>query len=334
MTSRNTLALSVALTDNTRTRPIIDGRVSPEAIRLTTSVMSASEIFWRQLKFAEFDVSEMSLASLFISMSRGDVRWVALPVYTMRSFFHTWTWVRDDRGIEHPSDLRGKRVGVPEYQQTAAVWARGVLQHEFGVHPHEIEWHMERTPDTSHGGATGFSPPPGVRINYIPATTNIGELLVAGTLDATLLYLNQTNIIDRSSIDLTSSSHVRPLFRDEIAEGRRFFKKTSLYPINHAMVLRRSLYEQHPWIALNLFKAFEAAKRDGATAARRVLEDYVRTGSADTRLIEVLRTDPIPYGVKRARPVLETIADYVYEQGLSKRRIDIEEVFAESTLDV
>jgi 4,5-dihydroxyphthalate decarboxylase len=164
MTRRDALALSAALTDNVRTRPIIDGRISPEAIRLTTSVMSASEMFWRQLRFAEFDVSEMSLASLFISASRGDARWVALPVYTMRRFFHTWTWVRDDRGIEHPSDLRGKRVGVPEYQQTAAVWARGILLHEFGVHPRDIEWHMERTPDTSHGGATGFNPPQGVRI--------------------------------------------------------------------------------------------------------------------------------------------------------------------------
>ena len=334
MTRRDALALSAALTDNVRTRPIIDGRISPEAIRLTTSVMSASQMFWRQLRFAEFDVSEMSLASLFISASRGDARWVALPVYTMRRFFHTWTWVRDDRGIEHPSDLRGKRVGVPEYQQTAAVWARGILLHEFGVHPRDIEWHMERTPDTSHGGATGFNPPQGVRIEYIPATTNIGELLVEGTLDATLLYLNQTNIIDRSSIDLTSSSHVRPLFRDNVAEGQRFFEKTALYPINHAMVVRRSLYEQHPWIALNLVKAFEAAKRDGDTAARSVLEDYVRIGSIDTRLIERLHTDPTPYGVKSARPVLETIADYVYEQGLSKRRIDIREVFAESTLDV
>jgi 4,5-dihydroxyphthalate decarboxylase len=334
MANRRMLDLSIALTDNVRTRPIIEGRTAPEAIRLTASVMGASEMFWRQLRFAEFDVSEMSLSSLFIAVSRGDLRWAALPVYTMRRFFHTWTWVRADRGIEQPSDLRGQRVGVPEYQQTAAVWARGVLQHEFGVHPREIEWYMERTPETSHGGATGFTPPDGVRVNRIPSNTNIGEMLVSGELAATLLYLNQANIIDRSRIDLASRPEVRPLFRNELAEGRRFFAKTGLYPINHAVVVRRSLLEQHPWIALNLLAAFEAAKRDAVNTAQGVLDDYARTGSADIGLMHALRTDPMPYGVKAARRELETLADYVHEQGLSARRVSIEEVFAPSTLDV
>jgi 4,5-dihydroxyphthalate decarboxylase len=334
MAYRQMLELSIALTDNARTRPIIEGRIAPEAIRLTASVMTASEMFWRQLKFAEFDVSEMSLSSLFIAVSRGDTRWVALPVYTMRRFFHTWTWVRADRGIEQPSDLRGKRVGVPEYQQTAAIWARGVLQHEFGVHPGEIDWYMERTPETSHAGATGFIPPAGVRINFIPSTTNIGEMLVSGELAATLLYLNQTNIIDRSSIVLASRPEVRPLFRDEVAEGRRFFAKTGLHPINHAVVMRRSLLERHPWIALNLFEAFTAAKQEAANTARDVLDGYVRTGLTEAVLVQATQTDPMAYGVKAAREELETIADYVHEQGLSGRRVRIEELFALSTLDL
>jgi 4,5-dihydroxyphthalate decarboxylase len=328
------IELSLALTDNVRTRPIIEGRVWPEAIRLTTSVMTASEMFWRQLKFAEFDVSEMSLSSLLIAVARGDTRWVAIPVYTMRRFFHTWIWVRRDRGIEAPADLRGKRVGVPEYQQTAAVWARGVLQHEFGVRADEIEWFMERTPETSHGAATGFVPPPGVRIEAIPPSTNIGEMLVGGGLDATLLYLNQTNVVDRSSIDLGTRPEVRPLFADEVAEGRRFFAATGLYPINHAMVVRRALLERHPWIAINLVNAFEAAKRNAASVAAGVLDGYVRTGLADAGLAATLRTDPMPYGVKAARPVLETIADWVFEQGLSPRRVALEEVFAPSTLEL
>ncbi len=327
------IELSIALTDNVRTRPVIEGRVAPEGIRFKVSVMTASEMFWRQLKFAEFDVSEMSLSSLFISVSRGDTRWVALPVYTMRQFFHTWSWVRRDRGIAGPADLRGKRVGVPEYQQTAAVWARGILQHEFGVHAREIEWFMERTPETSHGGATGFVPPPGVQIHAIPASTNIGELLVSGALDATLLYLNQTNIVDRSSIDLGASSEVRPLFADAIAEGQRFFAKTGLYPINHAMVVRRALLERDPWIATALLDAFEAAKAAAARDATAVLDGYVRTGLAPASLASTMRVDPMPYGVRAARPVLETVAGWVFEQGLSARRVTLEEVFAPGLLE-
>ena len=150
------LELSIALSDNERTRPLLEGRVTPQGIRLVPTMVHPSEMFWRQLRFAEFDVSEMSMSSLIISVSRGDTRWVAIPVFTMRKFFHTSIIVRTESGIATPADLRGKRIGVPEYQQTWAIWARGILQHEFGVHAREIEWFMERNPDKSHGGATGF----------------------------------------------------------------------------------------------------------------------------------------------------------------------------------
>lgn len=326
--------LSLALTDNVRTRPVIEGRVKADAIQFDISVMTASEMFWRQLKFAEFDVSEMSLSSLLIATSRGDTRWVAVPVYTMRRFFHTWTWVRTDRGIVSPSDLRGKRVGVPEYQQTAAVWARGILQNEFGVHAREIEWFMERTPETSHGGATGFVPPEGVRIKSIPPSTNIGEMLANGELDATLLYLNETNVVDRSRIDLASLPYVRPLFADEVQESRRFFASTGLFPINHTMVVRRDLLDRHPWLAVNLLKAFEAAKAEATRVAAGVIDGYLKTGLVDSGVGASLASDPMPYGVRASRRELETIADWVFEQGLSPRRVALEEIFAASTLDL
>ena len=131
------------------------------------------------------------MSSLIIATSRGDTRWVAIPVFTMRKFFHTSIIVRNDSGIATPADLRGKRIGVPEYQQTWAIWSRGILQHEFGVHARDIEWFMERNPDKSHGGATGFNAPPGVRVNQIPPTTNMGEMLVRGELDGSLHYLRR-----------------------------------------------------------------------------------------------------------------------------------------------
>ena len=199
-------------------------------------------MFWRQLRFAEFDVSEMSMSSLIIAVSRGDTRWVAIPVFTMRKFFHTSIIVRTDSGIAAPADLRGKRIGVPEYQQTWAIWSRGVLQHEFGVHARDIEWFMERNPDKSHGGATGFTAPPGVRVNQIPPTTNMGEMLLRGELDGSLHYLVDNNLVDRSTVDV--SGVTRYLFPDPAAEGRRFYAKTGLFPINHTVVVRRSLLEQ------------------------------------------------------------------------------------------
>jgi 4,5-dihydroxyphthalate decarboxylase len=332
--NRTRLRLSIALSDNENTRPLIDGLIQPEGIELMPTTVHPSEMFWRQLKFAEFDASEMSMSSLTIATSQGPTPWVALPVFTTRSFFHTRALVRADAGISAPADLKGKRVGVPEYQQTAAIWSRGALQHEFGVHPRDIEWFMERPPEKSHGGATGFAPPPGVKLNYIPPTTNIGEMLLKGELDATILYLSGTNLVDRSRADLRSSPKVRTLFPDPAAEGRRYFAKTGIYPINHGVVVRRTLLEAHPWLALNLFAAFRAARAEVTTRGQQYLRSYFEVGTLGEELKGALATDPMAYGVKAARPVLETITQYVHEQGLSARRVGLEEIFAPSTLDL
>ncbi|HMA73962.1 MAG TPA: PhnD/SsuA/transferrin family substrate-binding protein [Xanthobacteraceae bacterium] len=332
--TRHRLPLSIALSDNPNTRPLIDGRVAPEGIRLTATVIHPSEMFWRQLRFAEFDVSEMSMSSLLIATARGPTPWVALPVFTTREFFHTRILVRADAGIASPADLKGKRVGVPEYQQTAAIWGRGVLESEFGVRPRDMEFFMERVADKSHGGATGFEPPAGVTVHQIPASTNIGEMLVRGELDATLLYLTDRNLVDRSRIDLSFDPRVRPLFADRAAEGRRYYAKTGIYPINHAVVVRRTLLEKHPWIALNLFPAFAAARAEVLRAGTTALASHFETGVIGEEVRRALATDPMAYGVKATRKVLETIADYVHAQGLTDRRVKIEELFALVTMDL
>ncbi len=328
------LQLSIALSANDRTRSILDGTVRPDGIDLVATTLHPSEMFWRQLHFAEFDVSEMSLSSLLIDIARGDSQWTALPIFTSRSFFHTGAWVRVDAGIETPGDLRGKRVGVPEYQQTAALWSRGVLQHEFDVHARDIEWHMERTEERSHGGATGFQPPEGVRLYRIPAEKSIGSMLLAGELDATLLYIADPNLVDRSREDIASSGKVRTLFRDPAAEGARYYRKTGIFHINHGMVVRRSILEQHPWVALNLFNAFRKAKDLVAARTRELTDVYFRLGLLPPDARGAIATDPYPYGVKSNRDLLETIATYSYEQGLTPRKLSLEEVFAPSTLDL
>jgi 4,5-dihydroxyphthalate decarboxylase len=329
----SSLELSIALSDNERTRPLLEGRIAPQGITLLPTMVHPSEMFWRQLRFAEFDVSEMSMSSLLIATSRGDTRWAAIPVFTMRKFFHTSLIVRNDSGITTPAQLRGKRLGVPEYQQTWAIWSRGVLQHEFGVHAREIEWFMERNPDKSHGGATGFTAPEGVRVNQIPATSSMGEMLLRGELDGALHYLQERNLVDRSTVDI--SGITRFLFPDPAAEGRRFYAKTGLFPINHTVVVKRSLLERHPWIAINLYHAFVAAKEEIARLGRAYLSWYFEAGVLDAAVARALaHNDPLAYGFKAARPVLETIAQYVHEQGLCARRVALEELFAPSTLDL
>ncbi len=328
------LQLSLIMGANDRSRPVLDGAVSPDGIDLTCTVAHPSEIFWRQLHFQEFDVSEMSLSSLLMAMAQGNRDWIGLPIFTSRRFFHTGVWVRADRGIDVPADLKGKRVGVPEYQQTAALWSRGVLKHEFGVEAEDMEWWMERTEERSHGGATGFQPPAGIRLNRIGANESIGTMLVDGTLDATLLYLTDNNLVDRSRVTLEGNPTFRLLFTEPAAEGQRYFDKTGIFPINHGMVVRRSLYEQHPWVALNIFNAFRQAKERVAARMREMVSTHVELGLLGPDARRALSIDPYPYGVKSNQNVLETVADYSFEQGLTPRRMQLDEIFAPSTLDL
>lgn len=331
--TKSSLHLSVGVTPNLRTRPILDGFVTADAIDMTVTSAHPSELFWRQLKFAEFDVSEMSVSSLLMATARGDDRFVGLPIFTTRFFFQNWILVRKDAGIDTPADLKGKRVGVPEYQQTAALWSRGILQHEFGVEPKDMEFFMERTPDMSHGGSTGFTAPPGVTVNQIPMEKNIGQMMLDKELDATLLYLPGGNLVDRSSADLDNHPDIKPLFPDAYAEGKRFYDKTGLYPINHGMVMRREIAEKHPWAVLNIFKAFEDANKFVDRQRMDSTANYIDAGLLPPEAKAALETPLVRHGVVANRKTLETIAQYSFEQGLTPRQLRVEEIFAANTLD-
>jgi 4,5-dihydroxyphthalate decarboxylase len=323
------LQLSIGITNNPRTWPIIDGTVKPDGIDLIPTVLHPSELFWRQLHFAEFAVSEMSCSSFLIALSRGDTRFVGLPIFTTRRFFHTSILVRRAAGIATPADLKGKRVGVPEYQQTAALWGRGVLQHEFGVHAKDMEFWMERTPEMSHGGATGFKPPPGVTVNQIPADKSIGSMMLKGELDAVLHYLSGRNLVDRSRADLAHHPDFKYLFDDPIAEGIRYYKKTGLLPINHQTVVRRDVFEKEPWVALNLLKAFVRANEIANQQRVEHVADHIAAGllSGDAR------TGLLHHGIRANRKVIETIAQYSLEQGLTPLLVNIDDLYAPSMLD-
>jgi len=327
------LQISIAMASNPRTWPIFDGRISPDGVTLIPSAVHPSELFWRQLRFADFDVSEMSFSSLLMARARGDDRWVGLPVFTTRKFFHAEILVRRDSGIEKPSDLKGRRVGVPEYQQTAALWTRGALEHEFGVAPRDMVFWMERTPSHSHRAAVPFAPPPGVTINQIPADKSIGSMMLSGELDAVIHYIVNPNLVDRSTADLWSHPAIKPLFPDPLAEGVRYYRKTGLFPINHGMVVRREIAEKHPWIILNLYKAFERANEIADRERMQHIEYYRAAGALTPESSEALRPPLVRHGIAANRKVLETAARYSQEQGLTPRALPLEEVFAASAME-
>ena len=227
------LTLSFVSNFNERVEPLMNGTVKADGIEIIPTYSHPSETFWRQLKFQEFQVAEMSMSSFLIARSRG-ADMIALPVFPSRRFFHAEQSYHVDSGIKEPGDLNGKRIGVGEYQQTAALWARGVLEHDFGVSQYKVHWYMERTEELSHGGATGFTPPPGISFNRIPPDKSMATMLVNHEIDVAPIAGHLTravNVIDRSTHIRGSEgdwSKVKPLFPDEIAEAKRFVRRAWL----------------------------------------------------------------------------------------------------------
>jgi len=300
-----TVDLSATFTTNERTRALLDGSVAPKGVRMNVQALTPGEMFLRQLKYGEFDVSELSFSSLTIATSRAPTPWLALPVFTTHEFFHTGIIVRDDSTLNSPAELRGKRVGVLEYQQTSVIWIRGILQHEFGVRDVDMEWFMERSPDRSHGGATGFRPPPGVRLSYVAADSSLASMLMEGQIDAILFYPDIGDAIDRRTDGGRDRLRARTLFADPKSEAERYLAKTGICPVNHCVVVRRSLAEQHPWLPQAVYDACLEANGDPA----------------------------FPYGMAALRKTLEALTHYLFEQRLTARIVGLDEIFAAATMD-
>jgi 4,5-dihydroxyphthalate decarboxylase len=333
------LSLSFVSAFNERVEPLMDGTIEVEGVDLIPTYSHPGETFWRQLKFQEFDVGEMSLSSYLIARSRG-VDMIAIPVFPSRRLFHGEVAYHADSGIKEPADLVGKRIGVAEYQQTAALWTRGVLEHDFGVSQYKVHWHMERSEELSHGGATGFTPPPGISFHRIPPEKSLASMLLAHELDAAAVvgpWTRSASVVDRSSRIPGSGdwSKVKLLFPDRMAESGRFFKKHGFLPANHTYTIRGDIYRKYPWVAFNLYSGFVKAK---ALAVEKLLERipsalfFGREYLAMTK--GIVGDDPFAYGINANRPMLERLVDYSHEQGLTKEKVKIEELFAESTRDL
>lgn len=324
-----TLSLTLACSPYDRILPLAYGRVVPEGIRLNYLSMEVEEIFWRQLRNHEFDISESSLSSYVMLRSRGDERFIAIPVFTSRFFRHSCAFINTQKGIRAPQDLKGKIVGLPEYQLTAVVWLRGIFQDEYGVFPRDISWRSggEETPGRKE--KIELHLPPEVDLKPIPSDNFLSQMLDDGELDA--IFAPRA-----PSCFTKGSPNVARLFENPREVEEQYYRKTGIFPIMHAVIIKRDVYEKNPWIAVNLYKAFCQAKEI-------VLRSYFRTEALYVTLPwihdEVDRTKKImeedwwPYGMLRNRKVLETFLRYHHEQGLSERLMTINELFAPETLD-
>jgi 4,5-dihydroxyphthalate decarboxylase len=322
--------LSIVVTSNPRTQPVIDGRAAPEGIDLAVNVLDPGSIFARQLRAAEFDIAEMSMASLLMALDSGDARFIGIPVFTTKRFFHTNILVRRDAGIESPADLKGKRVGLPEYQQTAAVWIRGFLQSEFGVTPHDLEFWMERTPDQSNVN-TAFAAPPGVTVHHVPPEKSLGSMMVSGELQACLIYYGG-HPGERSTENLVGHPDIKRLFSDRAAEGARYYQKSGIYPVNHGMIIRRDIVHEDSRIAASVLKAFSRASAIADRERMEHVANHFDAGLLPGRARGGLETPLFEHGIKANRKTIEAIATYACDQGLTSRVFAVDEIFAEGTL--
>jgi 4,5-dihydroxyphthalate decarboxylase len=311
--------LSIGISDYDHVRDLFSGAVRAEGLDLVHLDLPIEEIFHRFLHHREWDVSEISLAKYSAMVSRGDTSLVGIPVFPSRVFRHSSMYVRADSGIEHPEQLRGRRVGVPEWAQTAAVYSRGLLVHEYGVPLAEVEWFQAGVNQPGRKEKVNLSLPAGVRCTPVP-DRSLSEMLVSGDLDA-VFSAHPPDCFEHGD-----GSVVR-LFRDTETVERDYHRRTGIFPIMHTVVIRREVAERDPWIPSTLYKAFEAAKeRSLARLHDKTISRFPVRWHADPGPA----ADGWPYGVAGNRTTLEAFLGFAREQGVLGAEVRPEQLFAPS----
>jgi 4,5-dihydroxyphthalate decarboxylase len=323
------LNLSFACPPYDRIFPLIYERVVPKGVRLNYLPMDVEEIFWRQLRNQEFDMSESSFSSYVMLRSRGDDRFIAIPVFTSRVFRHSNIIINTHKGIKTPEDLKGKIVGLPEYQITAVVWLRGILQDEYGVFPRDVHWRSGGQETPGRKEKIKLKLPPDIDLQPIPEGKNLSQMLDDGELDAMISAREPLCFVN-------GSPNVAQIFENPRQVEEDYYRKTRIFPIMHTVIIKRSIYERNPWIAVNLYKAFCEAKdlvlynyshKEALFLTLPWYHDVIK------RTRELIDEDWWPYGVGKNRHTLETFLRYHHEQGLSERLMTVEDLFAPETLD-
>jgi 4,5-dihydroxyphthalate decarboxylase len=323
------LRLTLSCWGYDRMRALADGRVQPEGIDLNFLDLPVEETFFRMLRNREFDVAELSLSSYTVSLSREPRPFVAIPVFPSRMFRHSCIFISTQSGIREPKDLIGKRVGTVEYQMTAPVWIRGILQDEYGVSVESCEYFTGGMEEAGREEKLRLDLPPRIRIRPIGPEKTLSNMLAAGEIDAL------------ESPRMPSTLHTQPdkvkrLFEPYVEVERAYYRKTKIFPIMHTIAIRREVYEANPWIAMSLYKAFAQSQKIAyeelyETAALRTMLPWMIAEIEDVR--RDMGLDWWPYGFAPNRAALDTFLRYHHEQGLSKRRLTPEELFAPETME-
>jgi 4,5-dihydroxyphthalate decarboxylase len=323
------LDLSIAVGDYDRVRPLIDGAVGIDGVAPLFMTLEPEEVFFRAFRHAEFDIAELSLSSFTVRTARGDNPYVGVPVFLSRAFRHSGIYVRTDRGIRAPADLKGRKVGLAEYQLTANVWIRAFLDDDFGLTPASVEWVRGGIEEPGRPEKIAIHLPADVRLTEAPPGRSLSEMLLAGEIDA--LIGPRT-----PSAMAVSGSTVGWLFPDPRAAAIDSYRRTGNFPIMHLIGVRRTLVERHPWLPAAVLKAFERAKavafaRLADTSASKVMLPFLDQQLAEAQAL--LGPDPWPYGVEANRRCLEYFLAQHHKQGLSDRLVPLTDLFPPSTFE-
>jgi ABC-type nitrate/sulfonate/bicarbonate transport system substrate-binding protein len=324
------LRLTLACGDYDRTRALEEGDVRADGIELTYLRLPVEETFFRMLRHREFEVAEMSLSSYVVALQQEQQEpcpFVAIPVFTSRMFRHGSVYCNAEAGIDAPEDLRGARVGTPEYQLTACVWVRGIMAEYHGVPVDSVTYFTggQETPGRIEKQSLDVP----VDIRSIPADRTLSSMLAAGEIDA----LHTPRI---PAPFAAGDPRVRRLFPDVVAAEQSYFARTGIFPIMHVVVVRRDVYTAYPWVAQSLYKAFVEAKRVAMeriydSSALRFMEPWLTQHLEQAR--DLLGDDYWSYGLDANREVLATFLRYHHEQGLSRRLLRPEELFAPESVE-
>ena len=323
------LQLSLACWNYDRTSALLEGRIQVDGIDLTWLNLPVEETFFRMLRNREFDVSEMSLSSYTLSLFHEDPPFIAIPVFPSRFFRHSSIYVHAGSGIHEPKDLIGKRIGNPEYQMTAPVWIRGTMSDEYGVPVNSVTYLSGGEEQPGREEKIALSLPAEIRAEAIPRTRTLSAMIESGEIDA--LYTARAPSTYRGG-----NGNVRRLFSGYRAVEQDYYRKTGIFPIMHVIVIRRAIYEKHPWVAQSLFKAFLAAQKEAyealhETAALRIMLPWAVHEAEETE--RLMGTDYWSYGLEPNVKVLNTFLRYSFEQGLSRHQLNARELFAPETLE-
>jgi 4,5-dihydroxyphthalate decarboxylase len=325
-----TLTLDLGCGDYDIVRPLKDGAVRAEGMEINfVTINRPPEVHWRMGVHKEFDAAEMSFGSFVAGQGRGDFPFVGIPAFVYRKFRHSCAYVHVDAGIGRPEDLRGRRVGIPEWQMTATVWLRGFIQDDHGVRPQDMHWLTGGLESSERKEKVALTLPPDIRIENIAPGKNLCDMLIAGEIDALLTAQVPAPYVKKAP-------QIKRLFADPRQAETEHFRRTGIFPIMHVMVIREDFYRRHPWVAQSLYKALLEAKNHSIDAIYR--NDAIHaalpwTGQHAEEIRQLMGADFWPYGVAANYKTLDTFLRYSFEQGLTPKKLAPEDLFVKETQD-